>query len=181
MEKHKQGMIEFWDKKGLNGEELFNKWFKKWSMTYEEQNIEKKRKQSELIEDKKQIYVHMGYSEQQASCFAKVPKETATEVLAMVKAESYVKQTDLAAQKHEEKAKVEADKKQDELIALETAQKKKQEKTEWENLKNWQKLGYEMKLKVQPNLTQSEYLTWVRQQPKATPIEKQEESTSLSP
>ena len=166
----KDDLIQFWSGQGKNGLEIWNKWYLKWNMKRDEQEAIKECKKQEEFEKRKKAYLALNCSEDVAVNLANAfPDKDACEIIKML---SFVKQTDLSIQKHEEKAKVEADKKQEEIIALEISQQKKQEKEEWEKLSSTDKMFYEMKLKTQPNMTKSEYLAFLKQEAKATPIEK---------
>ena len=86
MDKHKTEMILYWDKKGLKGSELFEKYYSKWSMTAIKQQEENRKKESIEIEQKKQAYISMGHPEAKATLYASMKKEAIEEVLAVTKA-----------------------------------------------------------------------------------------------
>ena len=66
MEKHKDSMIEFWNKQGKDGNSVFDKWFKKWNMTKAEQGTLKAEKEKIAHDKLVKQYLLLGLHQQKA-------------------------------------------------------------------------------------------------------------------
>lgn len=66
MEKHKDDLIAFWNGQGKDGNTIYDKWLKKWSMTKAEQDAVKTRKEREKYEKLITQYLGLGVDEKQA-------------------------------------------------------------------------------------------------------------------
>lgn len=97
MEKHREELIKFWNGQGKDGQEIYDKWYSKWSMTKPQQDAKKKQKERANIENKKRSYIALGYSEDRAEELAEqFPKKNPTDV---VKIMSYAQQSQRANDK----------------------------------------------------------------------------------
>jgi exonuclease III len=70
MEKHRTELIDFWNRQGKDGNAIFEKWFKKWSMKKEEQDTIKVQKEKEAHDKLVKQYMALGISPEQAEEFA---------------------------------------------------------------------------------------------------------------
>jgi hypothetical protein len=66
MTNHKQELIDLWNNQGKDGQAIYDKWFKKWSMTKAEQVEAKERKEQEAFEKLKKSYLALNCPEDKA-------------------------------------------------------------------------------------------------------------------
>jgi hypothetical protein len=66
MEKYREQLIDFWNQQGKDGQAVFDKWFKKWSMTKAEQEEAKAKKEKEKSEKLKASYLALNIPEDKA-------------------------------------------------------------------------------------------------------------------
>jgi hypothetical protein len=101
MEKHKDELIALWNSQGKNGNETFEKWFSKWSMTRDEQAEAKARKEAEAFENRRKQYLALNCSDDKAIELAtQFPDKDPIDVIKIM---SYANQTNLGTQKQNEK------------------------------------------------------------------------------
>jgi hypothetical protein len=66
MEKHKDELIGFWNGQGKDGSKIYEKWFKKWSMTKAEQESVKAQKEKETHDKLVKSYLALNYEPEKA-------------------------------------------------------------------------------------------------------------------
>ncbi|MGD0202464.1 MAG: hypothetical protein ABSC20_00980 [Candidatus Bathyarchaeia archaeon] len=109
MEKHKDEFIAFWNKQGKDGQAIFDRLYKKWSMTKAEQDALKAQKKKDVHNELVKQYVLLGRPSEEAEEMATAfPNKDPCEV---VRIRAYNTQNKPLEEKVEtEKAKVEAEK-----------------------------------------------------------------------
>lgn len=70
MEKHKDELIDFWNKQGKDGNATFEKWFAKWSMTKDKQKALDSQKEKDEHDKLVKQYLVLGRTQDEAEEFA---------------------------------------------------------------------------------------------------------------
>jgi len=82
MEKHKDELIAFWNGQGKDGNAIYERWFKKWSMTKSEQESVKTQKEKEKHDKLVKVYLALEYDSQKAEELASAfPEQEPLEVV----------------------------------------------------------------------------------------------------
>jgi phage-related minor tail protein len=109
MEKHKDELIAFWDSQNKNGLEIWDKWFKKWSLTKAQQDAIKSLKEKEKHDKLVKQYLVLGRSKEESEEFAGAfPDRDPCEV---IKIRNYNTQTEIGKEKLEDKREDKQDEK----------------------------------------------------------------------
>src|SRR5208283_6146904 len=70
MEKHEKELIKLWNKQGKNGQEIFDKWYEKWTLTKIEQAENKRLELKEKKDSLVKAYTLLGLDEETAKEYA---------------------------------------------------------------------------------------------------------------